>query len=83
MLLIYFNDNYQLQIANPSSIYYTNSYRKIIKAKEIKWQVRKDNKLVDIYHYCYTGSKITTTSNTSWKPMPTLGIGMNALYLQN
>jgi len=83
VLSIYFSDYCQLQIRLPSSIHCSESYLKIFKAKEVKWQTFNDNREYDQFHYLNTGKDIVTKSNTNWKPkVEDLGIGMHAVYIQ-
>lgn len=83
ILFIYFSDFCQLQIRKPSIIHYTSSYLKILKAKEIKWQVPNKEGENYKYYYLNTGNKINTKSNTEWQPKrEDFGIGMNAVYIQ-
>lgn len=84
ILTIKFTDNYILKIKKPSMIFHSNSYLKIVKAKEILWQTPTDTNLNNHqFSYLNTGQEIKTKSNTKWKPQGYgIGIGMNALYLQ-
>jgi len=83
ILTIKFYDNCILKIKRPSLIFYSSSYLKIIKAKEILWQTPIDSNSNNQYSYLNTGKEIKTKSNTKWKPHTyDIGIGMNALYLQ-
>jgi len=83
ILTIIFSDNCLLIITTPSIILYSTSYLKIIKAKEIIWEVPVKTNSKNQYIYLNTGEKIKTKSNTNWTPHKyDLGIGMNALYLQ-
>lgn len=83
ILSIHFTDFSQLQIKDPSIIHYSDSYIKILKAKEIRWQIMNEDLVNEQYFYLNNGKSIQTNSNTTWKPRKEdLGIGMNALYIQ-
>lgn len=83
ILTLTFSDQCILKIRNPKLIFVTESYLKIVKATEVLWQV--PNELESSYQYSYLNAKnkITTKSNTDWKPHQyDLGPGLNAIYLQ-
>jgi len=83
ILTIQFNDNCLLKITRPSLILCSNSYLKIVKAKEVLWQIPMDSAPSNQYSYLNTGKEIKTRSNTKWRPHEyDIGIGMNAIYLQ-
>ncbi|MFD2725308.1 hypothetical protein [Hyunsoonleella rubra] len=83
ILFFRFSDFCQLQIRKPSIIHYTNSYLKIFKAKEIKWQVPNEEGDTENYYYLINGNNIQTKSNTNWRPKKEdFGFGMNAVYIQ-
>ncbi|HZH85897.1 MAG TPA: hypothetical protein VFD77_01180 [Brumimicrobium sp.] len=82
-LTIRFLDGCILKIKNPSPVYVTQSYLKIVKAQEIQWSIPTQTGLIKQYIYINEGENILTQSNTEWKPHHfDIGIGMNALYLQ-
>ena len=83
ILTIKFSDNSLLVMKRPSIIHCCDSYLKVIKAKEILWQIPIDSNSNNQYSYLNTGKEIKTKSNTKWKPQTyDFGIGMNAIYLQ-
>ena len=83
ILSLVFHDNCLLKIKNAQSILASNSYLKIMNAKEVLWQVPAQTQLNESFSYLNTGKEIVTKSNTSWKPhVRDVGIGMNAVYLQ-
>ncbi|SEE66637.1 hypothetical protein SAMN04487765_3691 [Tenacibaculum sp. MAR_2010_89] len=83
ILTINFSDKCILKVKSPRIIFYTSSYLKVVKAKEILWEVPVDTNSKNQYSYLNTAEKIYIKSNTKWKPHAyDIGIGMNALYLQ-
>lgn len=83
IIVLKFNTQCTLTIVAPQHIFYTNTYLKIIKAKEIVWQTKDNSGQVHQYQYINGGNKLLTSSNTNWKPHKfDAGIGMNALYIQ-
>ncbi|MEM9544922.1 MAG: hypothetical protein AAGA77_03070 [Bacteroidota bacterium] len=83
ILSIEMGGKYLLKIRMPKVIHISETYFKIINAKEILWQVTDENNKTSNYSYLNTGKKIETKTNTNWKPKSMdLGIGMHALYLQ-
>lgn len=83
VLTIEFDNQCLLKVKNPRMIYCTNSYLKIIKAKEILWQVTVPSEAIYTYSYLNTGNDIKTQSNTKWVPHKyDIGIGQNAVYIQ-
>ncbi len=83
ILTIKFSDNCILKIKRPEAIFYSTSYLKIVKAKEILWQIPASSDSYKQYSYLNTGKEIKTKSNTNWTPhIYDIGVGMNALYLQ-
>jgi len=82
ILTITFLDNCLLKIKSPQLIMQATTYLKIVKAKEVLWQVPNRSNS-DRYTYLNTGKMIKTKSTTNWKPHKyDLGIGMQAIYLQ-
>lgn len=83
ILTISFSENCSLKIKNPKLILLTNTYLKIVKAKEVLWQIPNNDTFCQ-YSYLNTSKIIETKSNTDWKPHKyDLGIGMNAIYLKH
>ena len=83
ILTFRFSSNCNLKVKNPTQIFYTTDYLKILNAKEVLWETLIDSDTYNQYSYLNTGKQIITKSNTNWKPHTLdLGIGMNAIYLQ-
>ncbi|PKR82277.1 hypothetical protein CW751_02805 [Brumimicrobium salinarum] len=83
LLIILFKDKCLIKIRKPTLILLASSYLKIVKAKEIVWEISNKSSSIHTYSYLNTGKKIKTQSNTNWKPHKMdIGIGMHALYLQ-
>ncbi len=82
-LAVVFEDNKLLSVYHPRLIRYSRSYLKIIKAKEIVWEVVGLEGEHCEYRYTFSDNGIETSTNTHWKPKSDdMGIGMNAIYLQ-
>lgn len=82
-LSIIFKDDCSVTIKEPGTIHLSKSYLKIIKAKEVRWQIVNNVHSKDEFNYVHSGKEIITNSNTNWKPhFYDIGVGMNALYLQ-
>jgi len=83
ILTLTFSDKCVLKIRKPKLIYFTTTYLKIVHAKEILWQVPNEPKTPSQFSYLNSKYKITTQSNTDWKPHEyDVGPGMDAIYLQ-
>ncbi|MDV7140432.1 hypothetical protein R3X28_16185 [Maribacter sp. TH_r10] len=83
LLTIEFDDNCLLKVKGPSLILCSSNYLKIVKAKEVEWQIDIDFPPIHQYIYLNNGKEIKTWSNTTWKPHEfDIGIGMDAIYLQ-
>lgn len=83
ILTISFKDRCRLIIECPSDILYTESYLKIVKAKEICWRIQMDSNSIHYYNCLNLDHEIKTESNTRWKAHANdIGVGIQALYLQ-
>lgn len=83
ILTITFSDKCFLKVKRPNLILCSSSYLKIVKAKEILWEIPSDSNNNSQFSYLNTGKEIKTKSNIEWnKHSFDVGIGMNALYLQ-
>lgn len=79
-LVFEFQNKNKISIWNPSQIYESTTYLKIIKASKIKWEW---NSFKNFQVYKYTPKAIETFTNSKWKIHPfDTSVKKIAFYLQ-